>query len=530
MRNKTIYLAIALSLVTSVVSAAPWTYRGTLNDGGAPANGSYDIRVSLLSESRNASITSPITFYEVPVENGQFAVDVDFGMDLAAAPAMRLQTEVQQANSGFMALGEPTRFDPKAALGSMCWDTAGNAGTNPATDFLGTTDAQPFVLRTRNVQSLRIEPSSELDGGDPITANVIVGSSRNEVVNGARGATISGGGSDSGDPDYPVTRAQHIVSDHYVTIGGGYANQAGNRDSDPINSAFATVSGGYGNSAIGESSFVGGGNSNRALGKSSVVGGGNANGANADTSVVGGGQSNFAHGIHTAIGGGAGNQTFGEYSSVSGGRTNCAGGDYSWAGGRLAKIRPGDGADSSVCAGDPRSGDANGDEGSFLWGGSRAASFRTTGPNQFGVRAAAIFFGTALVTEVDVPAGRFINTTSGAHLTTGGTWTNASSRTLKTAFEAIDPMAVLGKVATLPLSTWSYKESVEGRHLGPMAEDFKQAFDLGGDGKSISTVDADGIALAAIQGLNQKLDSENAALKSALAAVEARLRAIEGGR
>ncbi len=63
-----------------------------------------------------------------------------------------------------------------------------------------------------------------------------------------------------------------------------------------------------------------------------------------------------------------------------------------------------------------------------------------------------------------------------------------------------------------------------------MAEDFKQIFGLGGDGKSISTVDADGIALAAIQGLNQKLESENAALKSALDAVEARLSALESER
>ncbi len=53
--------------------------------------------------------------------------------------------------------------------------------------------------------------------------------------------------------------------------------------------------------------------------------------------------------------------------------------------------------------------------------------------------------------------------------------------------------------------------------MGPMAEDFKANFGLGGDGKSIGTVDADGVALAAIQGLNQKLkfaNTENAALRA----------------
>ena len=500
MRNKTIYLAIALSLVNSVASAAPWTYRGTLNDGGAPANGNYDIRVSLLSESQNASITNPITFYDVAVENGQFAVDVDFGMDLAAAPAMRLQTEVQQAESGFVALGEPTRFDPKAALGSMCWDTSGNAGTNAATDFLGTTDAQPFELRTQNVRSLRIEPSAELRSGKPITANVIAGSFDNEVTAGVRGATISGGGSLPGDPLYGQAITANNVYDHYGTIAGGYGNRVGSSDSTLTNAPFATISGGRGNDATGEYSFIGGGTGNTTGGRYGVVAGG------------------------------ATNQAFGAFSAVAGGSNNCAGGAYSWAGGDYAQVRPGSGAGTFDCLNVPRTADTDGDEGSFLWAGEGGSTFRTTGPNQFGVRAAAIFFGTTNARTVDIPAGRFINTTSGAHLTTGGTWTNASSRTLKTAFEAIDPMAVLGKVASLPLSTWSYKESVEGRHLGPMAEDFKQAFGLGGDGKSISTVDADGIALAAIQGLNQKLDAENAALKSALAAVEARLRAIEGGR
>ena len=40
---------------------------------------------------------------------------------------------------------------------------------------------------------------------------------------------------------------------------------------------------------------------------------------------------------------------------------------------------------------------------------------------------------------------------------------------------------------------------------------------------------ADGIALAAIQGLNQKLETENALSKTALRAVEARLHSLERG-
>ena len=44
-----------------------------------------------------------------------------------------------------------------------------------------------------------------------------------------------------------------------------------------------------------------------------------------------------------------------------------------------------------------------------------------------------------------------------------------------------------------------------------MAQDFYAAFAVGPDDKHIATVDADGVALAAIQGLNQKLEEQRAA-------------------
>jgi len=42
-----------------------------------------------------------------------------------------------------------------------------------------------------------------------------------------------------------------------------------------------------------------------------------------------------------------------------------------------------------------------------------------------------------------------------------------------------------------------------------MARDFHAAFGLGESEKRINTVDADGVALAAIQGLNQKLEEKD---------------------
>jgi hypothetical protein len=119
------------------------------------------------------------------------------------------------------------------------------------------------------------------------------------------------------------------------------------------------------------------------------------------------------------------------------------------------------------------------------------------------------------------------------HATCNGTsWVNASDRNSKEAFAAINPRTVLEQVSALPITQWKYKVDAEGtEHLGPMAQDFHAAFGLNGpDDKHIATVDEEGVALAAIQGLNQKLDElkseldsrneENARLKARLDRME----------
>jgi hypothetical protein len=107
-----------------------------------------------------------------------------------------------------------------------------------------------------------------------------------------------------------------------------------------------------------------------------------------------------------------------------------------------------------------------------------------------------------------------------------------SDRNAKKNFSSIDPQNVLEKVAAMPITRWNYKtDSSKVTHVGPMAQDFHAAFGLnGGDDKHISVVDAQGVALAAIQGLNQKLEAEkaeNAKLRSSLTDLEKRLAALE---
>jgi len=84
---------------------------------------------------------------------------------------------------------------------------------------------------------------------------------------------------------------------------------------------------------------------------------------------------------------------------------------------------------------------------------------------------------------------------------------------------------VLQRVIALPVSQWSYKaEDPKVRHLGPMAQDFYAAFKLGQDDKHIGTVDEEGVALAAIQGLNQKLEEELKKRDSEIASLRAQLQ------
>jgi hypothetical protein len=75
----------------------------------------------------------------------------------------------------------------------------------------------------------------------------------------------------------------------------------------------------------------------------------------------------------------------------------------------------------------------------------------------------------------------------------------------------------LEKLAELPISSWTYKtEGAEHRHIGPMAQDFMATFQVGSSDRTILQVDADGVALSAIQALYQRvqrIEEENRALR-----------------
>jgi hypothetical protein len=116
------------------------------------------------------------------------------------------------------------------------------------------------------------------------------------------------------------------------------------------------------------------------------------------------------------------------------------------------------------------------------------------------------------VTDHVVLVGRLgdVNNGNGAHLTKGGTWVSTSSRTVKENFQELNTAELLAKISALPITAWQYAGSDE-RHIGPVAEDFVAAFDVGttrADGSRenqyISHGDVAGVALLAVKELEKK--------------------------
>ncbi len=398
------------------------------------------------------------------------------------------------------------------------------------------------------------EPFSSVGGGQSNAANAVGATVAGGVRNTAGGHTATVGGGE-----------RNTAGAGSATIGGGTNNQA--------NGTFATVGGGKQNIADGDAATVGGGEGNRALaldatvaggwtntasGSSSFVGGGDRNIAEATASVVGGGTLNAAKYDFAFVGGGWGNAALGRYATIPGGYTNSATA-YSFAAGYRAKAIH---------------------TGSFVWSDMRYADFSSTRSNQFAVRAGGGVWIQADSSGLNPAACRIESTTangvglqitqtssdanlvlsnpgSGDHVkaysgagtatlvfrvanngsVTALSFNPTSDRNAKDDFQAVDPRDILEKVLALPITTWTFKaQDPSIRHIGPMAQDFYAAFGVGESDTAIATIDTDGVALAAIQGLAaevgeqrseiDRLQEENADLRDRLERLEALIAAM----
>jgi len=358
-------------------------------------------------------------------------------------------------------------------------------------------------------------------------------------------AVVGGGFGNTSNQSYATVSGGkvNIADGSYSTIGGGAGNQATGR--------ISTVGGGTRNQTQSAYSTIGGGSFNQAIGGTSTIAGGTRNQADGIGSAIGGGAGNTSVGLQSMIGGGLSNQTTDNYSVVAGGRQNIAGngdedeedtpyasvgGGYgNQVGGAYASVPGGYGnqaqGDYSFAAGNQAQIDA-GHPGVFLFADSSDAPFVSSAPNEFAARATG---GVRFVTGVNSDGAML----TGVRLAQGsGSWETLSDRNAKTAILPVDDHQVLETLMKVPVSTWQYVEQPSSvQHMGPMAQDFYTAFGLGQDEHYIGSVDADGVALASIQGLYQivqekdariyELQAQNADQEKRLNDLETRLTNLE---
>jgi hypothetical protein len=351
--------------------------------------------------------------------------------------------------------------------------------------------------------------------------SAIGGGNRNNIAARSSSATIAGGSSNdigSNSTNGAIGGGENNtigIASAYVTIAGGHTNEVGtnstygaigggdhNRIED--NSLSATIAGGTGN-IIGDNSdfsVINGGAGNRSLSSRAVIGGGQSNVISlvSSSAVIAGGNENtiLVSASYSTIGGGRSNlvDASAPYSCIPGGRDNVVDGDYAFASGRRAKANH---------------------SGTFVWADSQDADFASTAINQVSFRCD----GGVRFTSGSGAANQTVSWTPGS-----ASWSFSSDRELKENIRPVDGEVVLAKLARLPISEWNY-EGYSQRHLGPMAQDFHAQFPLNTDDKSLNDADLHGVALAAIQGLNEKVEAGRRTAEVRSQKAEARSRMLE---
>lgn len=352
------------------------------------------------------------------------------------------------------------------------WDLNGNAVSSSS--FVGTTDTSDLRFFTDSIERMVIKSDGrigigvsdpimdiEIDGQNGISMVSDLGAGNSYSFTGDRliwyprkAHMYSGGGSvildDSYLGNYSVGLGYNVVP------RGDYSLAMGRNSESRGNYSFA---GGDGSLAAGAYSFSFGFDS-YTVGECSI---GIGRGAQST------GQSSVALGYHP--------RAFGAYSySV---------GYYSFA------------TDTSSFALGYRAQSIH--KGSFVYAdNSSNTAFVSTAENQFLVRVSN---GARFYSSSDL--------SSGVQLAPGsGSWSTLSDSTKKKNIELVNELEILKHLKDLDVYEWSYKAQNDSIvHIGPMAQDFSRVFGLGESNTMISTVDIDGVNIAALKGLFLKMES-----------------------
>ena len=399
--------------------------------------------------------------------------------------------------------GQPQPVSATLSLSSMSgtWrDEAGHTGAFAFTPGAGTGGSpRPLPAAPAIPGAIRLQADGGFLAGGQVGTGTIpaTGAGARMMWFPARAAVRAG---DVGEEQWDEANiGRSSTAFGHNTVASAFASTAiGN----------AATASGFGSVAFGQATTASGFYST-AMGDQTVASGPQSTALGAGTHATGG--QSFAAGSATLASGG--HSTALGYFSIASGPNSLAAGQRSQADGAesiaLGLRALAGGAGSVVLGSDAATQSAA--HGSFVFGDrSTTAPFIGFAPNEFLVRAAG---GVAFYTNASL--------TTGLRLAPfGSQWLGLSDVNAKHLFRDLDGEELLGKLAGLPIQEWSYTaQDASIRHVGPTAQDFRAAFGLGEDPLRIGTMDADGVALAAVKALESRtrdLQDENEALQSAL--------------
>jgi hypothetical protein len=505
-----------------------FTYQGQLQNSGSPATGLYDFQFSLSNAPGGGSqIGVTVTNLAVGVTNGLFATTIDFGAVFAGEAAWLAISVRTNGTGSYAGLNPPQPLTP--APYAIFANTASNvSGTVPLAQL-------PNAVVTNNQSSLTVgnatvDDNLNLPATTTTSGIIYVGGSTlvhefgtNNFFAGAGAGNLTLVGIN--DTGVGVSALHGLTSGNYNTAIGYFALASDTTGSQNTASGWGALllnNNGIQNTAHGMQAlrFNTAGSYNTAVGFDTLEQ--NTSGSNntavgfvaltANTTGIyntacgfGALISNLIGRDNTAIG------TVALYNNINGSNNvaNGASALYSNTNGSYNT------ADGPYALFNNTSGSYNIALGAFAGTNITTGSYNIDIGNQgSNTDSSIVRIGDPNIQTATYLAGTVY--ANNVQLT--------SDRNAKENFQPVDYQAVLNRVAALPVTEWNYKTDREGvQHIGPMAQDFQAAFRLSADDKHISVVDEGGVALAAIQGLNQKLEetrAENAELKQRLEALE----------
>jgi hypothetical protein len=424
-----------------------------------------------------AATRAPVTGLAAPNPNGTIELGLNIVVSPSGAP-VHVATAISPATLG------GTWRDSTGATGNFVFTPGNGTGGSPRPVPTATVIPSAFMLRT--------------DGGFLAEGTFNVGT----IPDAGPGVRMMW------HPRKAAFRVGRVDADAWDDGNIGNESVAFNKNTR----ATATFSAAFGDSTLAS------GNVSTAMGFFTTASGivstaigsvttasGQASTATGNLTIASGANS-FAAGFQTAAGG-TNAAVFGHQSladgiaSFSAGRDTYANGNNTVALGSFAR---------ALAAG------------SFVFGdASTTAILFAPAPNTFTVRADG---GTRFFSNAAMTAGVVL-------ATGGGAFSSLSDVNMKANFRDLNADDVLMRIARMPIREWNYTTQDAGiRHVGPTAQDFHAAFGLGEDRLRINTIDADGIALRAIQALESRTrtaDEHTRALEAELVALRERFAQLE---